>query len=81
MQVALKAVRNGTASQRAACKEFGVPRGTLQDKLAGRVLRIKNIGNLDYSLLMAKRGFRRKKVDLLNTVEKIVTEDNGKSIS
>lgn len=42
MQLALVAVRNG-ASQRAASRQYGVPRGTLQDKLAGRLPEVRKM--------------------------------------
>ena len=87
MEAALEAVRSGASSQRAACKEFGVPRGTLQDKLAGRVPEGRRMGpntiliqDEEQSLetwikQVAKRGFPRKKIDLINTVQKIIDED------
>jgi len=33
---AIAAVTNGDMSKKAAAKQFGVPRSTLQDKIAGR---------------------------------------------
>ena len=87
MEKALEAVRSGRFSQRAASKEFSVPRATLQDKLTGRVPEGRRMGpetilSKEEDVLEAwiievcKLGFPRKKEDLLNTVQKMMKAEN-----
>ncbi|KAJ8966808.1 hypothetical protein NQ314_003304 [Rhamnusium bicolor] len=75
-------------SIRCASRNFGVPRGTIQDRLHGRVpekpgkmgpstilTQEKEQAIVDWLISLAKVGFARKKSDLLKTVEKIIKDD------
>lgn len=84
---ALGAIRGDQISIREASRKYGVPRGTLQDRLHGRVPENKNMGRdttltkeeeeslVQWLSELAKCGFSRKKDDLLNTVQKIMKDD------
>lgn len=88
LQSAIQSIRTGTKT-REACKIFGVPRSTVQDRLKGRVsekprqvgpdpyLTLKNENRIVSCLFeLAKCGFPLKKQELLETVQKIVKEEN-----
>lgn len=85
---ALEAIRSGT-SIRQASKEYGVPRTTLIDRVHGRVkLGPRRMGPAtvltyeeerkleEWLTHLAKTGFPQKKMDLINTVHKIVLAEN-----
>lgn len=77
----ISAIRNENLGIRAANRMYGVPRGTLQDRIHGRIsegpqkmgpdtimtpLEEKKLAN--WSAELAKCGFPRKKEDILDTV-------------
>ncbi|KAJ8941908.1 hypothetical protein NQ314_010253 [Rhamnusium bicolor] len=85
---ALKAIRENNTSIREASRLFGVPRATIQDRIKGRVkegprqmgrdpvLTKDEEGKIVKWLIdLSRCGFPQRKCDLLDTVEKIVTED------
>lgn len=85
---ALEAVRNG-ASQRETCRNYGIPRATLQDRIKGRVAeKPRQMGPdpylskeneqtiVEWIIQLSKCGFPLKKEELLSTVQKIVRDGN-----
>lgn len=88
---ALNAIREENVGIREASRKYGVPRGTFQDRLHGRVkeeprkmgpstVLSKEENDLEKWLIeLAKCGFSQKKNDLLTTVQQIVTEKNRKT--
>lgn len=89
LAAALRSITENGRSIRSASKEFNVPRATLQDRIQGRILvgpRKMGPGTIltdeeesklaKWCLNLAKCGFARKKDDLLNTVQKIINNDN-----
>ncbi|KAI5696630.1 hypothetical protein M8J76_009934 [Diaphorina citri] len=85
---ALEDIRGGTKSIREASREYGVPRGTIQDRIHGRVkegprkMGPKSILTKDeednivqWCCSLAKCGFPRKIDDVLNSVQQLVTAD------
>lgn len=90
LQLALQAIRENNVGVRAAAKEYGVPKSTVQDRISGKRLDVlrktgpqpimtvegeKRIAN--WVLNLAKCGFPIKKAELMETVTKIAIE-NGK---
>lgn len=88
MQNVLEAIKNGSKI-RAACSKFGVPRTSVQDRLSGRVSQKQRKMGPDpyltqqnedrivkWILEIAKCGFSIKKNELLDTVQRIVKDDN-----
>lgn len=84
---AITAIREEHLGIREASRRYGVPRGTIQDRLHGRVKEgPRKMGPatvlsaeeenevVQWLVEVAKCGFPQKKNDLLNTVEKIVKE-------
>lgn len=84
---AMAAIRNGMKI-REASRVFGVPRGTLQDRLHSRVPEVprkmgpdtilskeEETAIKDWCVALAKSGFPLKSDDLLNTVYNIISED------
>ncbi|KAG8194929.1 hypothetical protein JTE90_021390 [Oedothorax gibbosus] len=92
LKEALHEIRQGLLTIRAASRKFGVPRGTLQDRIHGRVSEgLRKMGP-DAVLTLAeekklvqwikdlvKCGFPRKVEDLLNTVQKNILNDGRKN--
>lgn len=85
---AMAAIRNGMKI-REASRVFGVPRGTLQDRLHLRVPEVprkmgpnsvltkeEETALKDWCIALAKCGFPLKCEDLLNTVHNIISEEN-----
>ncbi|XP_026686583.1 uncharacterized protein LOC113471547 [Diaphorina citri] len=85
---ALEDIRGGTKSIREASREYGVPRGTIQDRIHGRVkegprkMGPKSILTKDeednivqWCCSLAKCCFPRKIDDVLNSVQQLVTAD------
>nr|CAI5836919.1 unnamed protein product [Callosobruchus analis] len=85
---AMAAIRNGMKI-REASRVFGVPRGTLQDRLHARVremprrmvphsvlTREEETALKDWCIALAHCGFPLKPDDLTNTVHNIISEDN-----
>lgn len=93
MQSALKAVQEGRMSSRKASSEFAVPFSTLQYKIKGKTPEGRRMGpatvlsHQDETLLEryivanAKIGFPLNKRTLVETVQNIVTEDKGPTLS
>ncbi|KAG8191101.1 hypothetical protein JTE90_008413 [Oedothorax gibbosus] len=92
LEEALHEIRQGLSTIRAASRKFGVPRGTLQDRIHGRVSEGPRKMGPDAVLTLAeekklvqwikdlvKCGFERKVEDLLNTVQKIIIDDGRKN--
>lgn len=87
LEKALDSVRNG-AKIRETCRNYGIPRATLQDRLTGRVasdkprrmgpdpyLSTENEQKIvEWIIQIAKCGFPIKKEELILTVQKIVLE-------
>lgn len=81
---ALQAIKDENVSIREASRKYGVPRGTLQDRLHGRVPENCKMGRdsalskaeeealVQWLTDLAKCGFARKRDDLLNTVQNIM---------
>ncbi|KAJ8938287.1 hypothetical protein NQ314_011539 [Rhamnusium bicolor] len=91
LQKAIEAVRNG-AKIRETCRNYAIPRGTLQDRLQGRVpnkarqmgpdpyLSLENENKIvQWILQLAKCGFPIKKQELISTVQKIVLVEKIKT--
>lgn len=89
---ALFEIREHDLSIREASRRYGVPRGTLQDRLHGRIQEgARRMGPqtvlsqdeethlVDWLIQLSKCGFPRKKDDLLNTVQTIILAGNRKS--
>lgn len=89
---ALKKIREENWPIRKASKEFRVPRTTIQDRIHGRIVeKPRQMGPdtvlsgaeeqtlVDWLLNLAKCGFPQKPTDLLNTVQKIILEENRKT--
>lgn len=87
LSTALSAIREGMGLN-AASRKYGVPRGTLQDRLKGRVregprrmgrdpylTRTEEEKLVEWCTRLAKCGFPIKEEDLLNTVQNIVKDD------
>nr|CAI5826180.1 unnamed protein product [Callosobruchus analis] len=85
---AMAAIRNGMKI-REASRVFGVPRGSLQDRLHARVremprrmgphsvfTREEETALKDWCIASAHCGFPLKPDDLINTVQNIISEDN-----
>ncbi|KAG8186213.1 hypothetical protein JTE90_008741 [Oedothorax gibbosus] len=92
LEEALHEIRQGLSTIRAASRKFGVPRGTLQDRIHGRVSEGPRKMGPDAVLTLpeekklvqwikdlVKCGFPRKVEDLLNTVQKIILDDGRKN--
>lgn len=90
LEDALKAIRNG-AKIRETCREFGVPRATVQDRIKGRISeKPRQMGPdpilthtnekkiVDWIIELSKCGFPVKKQELLSTVQKIIQEKKSK---
>lgn len=88
---AVEAVRNG-GKLREICRQYGVPKSTVQDRIKGKVSNvIKQMGpdpvltkEIEVNLVtwienLAKSGFPLKKQVLLDTVQKIVKEEKLKT--
>lgn len=88
LSAALDAVRTGMAMRKAS-KTYGVPRGTLQDRLHLRVsegprkmgpdtvlTKDEESQIAQWCIDLAKCGFPLKPEDLLNTVQCIMEDDN-----
>nr|CAI5843653.1 unnamed protein product [Callosobruchus analis] len=76
---AMAAIRNGMKI-REASRVFGVPRGTLQDRLHARVPEMPKTAEeetafKDWCIALAHCGFPLKPDDLINTVHNIISED------
>ncbi|KAG8180855.1 hypothetical protein JTE90_023007 [Oedothorax gibbosus] len=91
-EAALEEAWQELSTIRAASRKFGVPRGTLQDRIHGRVSEGPRKMGPDAVLTLAeekklvqwikdlvKCGFPRKVEDLLNTVQKIILDDGRKN--
>jgi hypothetical protein len=89
---ALQAIREDNMGIRGASRKYGVPRGTIQDRLHGRVKEApRRMGpatvltqdeetHLENWLTeLAKCGFPQKKNDLFTSVQKIVSAKNKKT--
>lgn len=89
---ALKKIREEKWAIRKASREFGIPRGTLQDRIHGRVIeKPRRMGPetilkaaeeqtlVNWLINLAKCGFPQKPTDLLNTVQKIIRDDKRKN--
>ena len=89
---ALQAIREDNVGIREASRRYGVPRGTIQDRIHGRVkegprkmgpntVLTKEEEDVLVKWLMdlTKCGFPQRKQDLLNAVEKIVTAEGRKT--
>nr|XP_023029868.1 uncharacterized protein LOC111517823 [Leptinotarsa decemlineata] len=89
---ALHAIRVNNLGIREASRKYGVPRGTIQDRLHGRVKEgPRKMGPskvltgkeedelLTWLLELEKCGFPQRKQDLLNVVEEIVSKDERKN--
>ena len=92
IHAALTAIREHGMSIRKASREFGIPKTTLLDKFHGRsAVDARKVGPAtiltqdeekelsQWLIYLAKTGFPRKKHDLLNTVMKIVRDDQRKT--
>ena len=90
MESALREIREGHMSCKAAAKAFGVLRTTLRDKLAGRspeerqmgpnsvLTKAEVTGLVTFCIQLLKCGFPINRDDFFNTVQKIVKEDGRK---
>lgn len=89
---ALIKIREHNWPIRKASREYGVPRGTLQDRIHGRVVeKPRKMGPdtvlslaeenelVKWLVDLAKCGFPQKPSDLLNMVQKILREDKRKT--
>lgn len=89
---ALKEIRENGLGIREASRTYGVPRGTIQDRLHGRIkegprkMGPNTIFNKEeenelekWLINLAKCGFPQKKNDLLTTVQKITTDEKRKT--
>lgn len=87
LATATKAVQDGMAV-REASRHFNVPRATIQDRISGRIqagprkMGPPTVLSTEEELKLAswlkelaKAGFPQKKMDLINTVQKIVQEE------
>lgn len=92
LQNALQAVRSKQLSIRKASAQYGVPRSTLQDKITGKtvdayrkmgpdtILNTREEQELvQWMIDLNKCGFPRKPDDLLNTVHKIIRDNERKN--
>lgn len=87
MAQALQAVREGMKTTRQAARDFNVPFSTLQAKVKGKHPEGRRMGPktvltdeeedilVRYIVAKAKKGFPLHKRNLVDTVQKIVTED------
>lgn len=88
MTAAIEAYRSeNSIGIREAARRYGVPKTTLANKLSGKYPEGRKMGPetvlttteedviVQWLLQLAKKGFPRKKSDLLNTVQAIVSED------
>jgi hypothetical protein len=89
---ALQAIREDNMGIRGASRKYGVPRGTIQDRLHGRVKEAprrmgpatvltqdKETHPENWLTELAKCGFPQKKKDLFTSVQKIVSAKNKKT--
>ncbi|KAH0808864.1 hypothetical protein GEV33_013927 [Tenebrio molitor] len=89
---ALQAIREDNMGIRGASRKYGVPRGTIQDRLHGRVKEAprrmgpatvltqdKETHLENWLTELAKCGFPQKKNDLFTSVQKIVSAKNKKT--
>ena len=91
IQNAMKAIRDGVAIRKSS-RIYGVPRGTLQDRIHGRVkegprqmgpksflTKSEEEEIVRWLIDLAKCGFPRKKEELLDSVQKIVSDSKRRS--
>lgn len=85
---ALNDISNDMAVRKAS-REYNIPRGTLQDRLHGRVpedvrrkgprpvlTKVEKEAVANWCRNLVKSGFPLKKEDLLNTIARIIKDDN-----
>ncbi|KAG5872086.1 hypothetical protein JTB14_006432 [Gonioctena quinquepunctata] len=91
LKKALHAIRENNLGIREARRKYGVPRGTIQDTLHGRVKEgPRKMGPsavltgeeelVEWLMKLAKCGFPQRKQDLLNAVKKLSLQENKKTI-
>ncbi len=89
MIAAMDAVKNGLLGVNRAAMEFGVPKTTLKDRIAGRVIHGTNIGRdpflskqeeeelVKFLVKCSKMGFGKTRAEVLKIVEATLTKKNG----
>lgn len=89
---ALTVIRENRLGIREASRTYGVPCGTIQDRLHGRVkegprkmgpntifIKVEESELEKWLINLAKCGITRKKNDLLTTAQKIITDEKRKT--
>lgn len=92
LEAALRDIKENKSAVRNASRTYGVPRSTIQDRLLGKfpgkqgktgpqpILTVEGEKKIaDWIVNMAKRGFPIKKIDLIETVEKIIKDSDKKN--